>query len=104
MTDLDPSIWENKTLGAATATPFLDEVEAQRTEDFNARKGGYEPRVAVRVNRHPQLAPSGSVHSSVADEVILVDPATVDFTTNEVTPVAEDSDEELFSSEDYDHD
>jgi hypothetical protein len=65
MTDLDPAIWQNKTLGEVGAGPFLDEVEAQAKEDHVARQEGREPRIAVHVQRYPQLPPSGSVESNI---------------------------------------
>lgn len=55
MTDVDPKIWENHTLGAAGAGPFLDEVEAQAKEDLNARRDGREPRIAYHVDRYPKF-------------------------------------------------
>lgn len=44
MTDLDPAIWENKTLGAANNLPFLDEVSAQITENRDAKAEGRKPK------------------------------------------------------------
>lgn len=67
MTDLDPIIWQNKTLGSVGAGPFLDEVEAQTKEDLLARQEGREPRIAEHVNRYPQMPPSGSVPSLVEE-------------------------------------
>jgi hypothetical protein len=43
MTDLDPEIWKNKTLGAANNLPFLDEVSAQIIENRNAKAEDREP-------------------------------------------------------------
>lgn len=78
MTDVDPKIWENPTLGAAGAGPFLDEVEMQAKEDYNARREGREPRVAYHVDRYPKLMHANSVPSSVTTLVMLPPGTLVD--------------------------
>lgn len=55
MVDLDPRIWDNPTLGAAVNLPFLDELEAQQTEDYAARVEGRAPRKVVHYPRHPEF-------------------------------------------------
>src|SRR5687768_15976090 len=70
MTDVDPKIWENPTLGEAAAGPFLDEVEAQAKEDYNARREGREPLVDYHVDRYPKY-PETSVPSSISTMEML---------------------------------
>jgi hypothetical protein len=87
MTDVDPKIWENPTLGAAGAGPFLDEVDAQAREDYNARREGREPRVAYHVDRYPKY-PDLNVPSSVSTfEMLSPDEVPVE----ESLPVEEDN-------------
>jgi hypothetical protein len=67
----NPEAFENETLGEATTTPFLDQVEAQYKEDFNARHAGREARTVVAINRVPgKFISSSSVPSSVRDELV----------------------------------
>lgn len=66
--ETNPELLENSTLGAATTTPFLDQVEKQNKEDFNARQEGREPRTVVVTNiadRFPGAVSAGSVPSYV---------------------------------------
>ena len=70
MTDVDPKIWENPTLGSAGAGPFLPEVEKQSIEDYNARKEGREANTVEYVHRYPALTESRTVPSIVNDFVV----------------------------------
>lgn len=65
LSSTNPELFENETLGDATTSPFLDQVEAQKKEDFNARLEGREPRIVVAEERYPHFMPSGSVPSDV---------------------------------------
>lgn len=102
MTDVDPKIWENPTLGAVGAGPFLDEVEAQAKEDYNARREGREPRIAYHPDRYPKY-PELNVSSTVSTLEMLPPGTPVD-----PLPVEESSppvDEEIsFASVDEDTD
>lgn len=53
MTDLDPEIWNNPTLGAAAQNVRLDQLEKQQWEDRNAKIEGREPREIVVENNYP---------------------------------------------------
>lgn len=53
MTDLNPEIWENETLGKAAATERLDRLEKQQHENRNARIEDREPREVVVENDFP---------------------------------------------------
>lgn len=57
MTDLDPEIWENKTLGAAAPNENLDVVERQNIENRAAKFEDREPRVIVNDNTYPGWTP-----------------------------------------------
>lgn len=70
MTDVDPKIWENPTLGSVGAGPFLPEVEKQSIEDYNARKEGREANTVEYVHRYPALTESRTVPSTVNDFVV----------------------------------
>ena len=83
MTDLDPKIWENPTLGEAGAGPFLPEIELQQAEDRNARLDGREPKIVEYVHRYPKLAENVTVPSLTSD-VIFKEP--------ELPPVADEDD------------
>lgn len=63
MTDLNPEIWNNPTLGSVGAGPFLPEIELQQQEDRNARLEGREPKLVEYVHRYPKMMESGSVPS-----------------------------------------
>ena len=90
LSQTNPELFENKTLGTATTAPFLDQVEAQQREDFNARYDGREPRNVVALNRIPgKFKPSGSVASSHKDEIAFEDDLPVE--EQEVTPVDEET-------------
>jgi len=80
MTDLDPEIWQNKTLGAEGAGPFLPELEKQQIEDSNARREGREPKVVEYLNRYPKFVESGSVPSE-QQEFAYIDPTAADGST-----------------------
>lgn len=76
----------NPTLGVAATSPFLDQVEKQNKEDFNARHEGREPRTVVTVDRVPgAFIPSGSVPSDWAEQQLAF---------KDELPVAEESNEE----------
>lgn len=51
MNDLDPKIWENKTLGSATTTPYLDDVAGQIIENRYAKAEGRKPEMVVSPRR-----------------------------------------------------
>jgi hypothetical protein len=97
LSETNPELFENKTLGAATTSPFLDQLEEQKKEDFNARLAGREPRTVVAEDRYPQFMPSGSVPSNIQpklsylgesneeEEVTTFDSNTVEVDNNEVT-------------------
>lgn len=57
MTDLDPEIWNNPTLGAAAKNPRLDVIEAQEIEDRAAKIEGREPLEVVAENDYPGWTP-----------------------------------------------
>lgn len=53
MTDLDPAIWDNPTLGKAANNRRLDVVEKQELENRNAKLEGREPREVIVDNDYP---------------------------------------------------
>lgn len=53
MVDVNPEIWENKTLGAASNGLFLDALEAQQQENRRAVLEEREPLTVKRENRYP---------------------------------------------------
>ncbi|GHF92053.1 hypothetical protein [Streptomyces griseosporeus] len=57
MTDLDPAIWDNPTLGAAAHNERLDRLELQQHEDRAARLEDREPREVVVDNTYPGWTP-----------------------------------------------
>lgn len=57
MTDLDPEIWENKTLGAAAGNENLERLTRQQLEDRAAKLEDREPREIVHENTHPDWTP-----------------------------------------------
>lgn len=57
MTDLDPEIWENKTLGAAAPNENLDRLTKQQQEDRAAKFENREPREVVIDNNYPDWTP-----------------------------------------------
>jgi hypothetical protein len=85
MTDLDPEIWNNPTLGAVGSGPFLPEIEKQAAEDRNAKREGREPMTVEYIHRYPTMPPSGSV-PSVQEEFNYVSPDEIS-----EPPVAEES-------------
>lgn len=58
MTDLDPEIWNNPTLGAASNNTRLDALEKQEQENRNAKLEDREPRPVVVENNYPGWTPS----------------------------------------------
>lgn len=72
LSQTNPELFENPTLGEATTNPYLDQQEAQATEDYNARLDGREPRTVIAKNRYPQFMPAGSVPSDVQPELEYV--------------------------------
>ena len=70
MTDLDPEIWNNPTLGAAANNTRLDALEKQQLENRNAKLEGREPREVIVDNDYPGWKPdvnprTGTVSSNV---------------------------------------
>ena len=57
MTDLDPAIWDNPTLGAAANNKRLDVIERQELEDWSAKCENREPREIVAENTYPGWKP-----------------------------------------------
>jgi hypothetical protein len=57
MTDLDPEIWNNETLGAAANNERLDRLERQQLEDRSAKLENREPREIVVDNTYPDWTP-----------------------------------------------
>ena len=57
MTDLDPAIWENETLGAAAQNENLERLTKQQLEDRSAKVEGREPREIVVENTYPGWSP-----------------------------------------------
>lgn len=57
MTDLDPEIWNNPTLGAAANNERLDRLEKQQLEDRNAKLEDREPREVIVENNYPGWTP-----------------------------------------------
>lgn len=53
MTDLDPEIWNNPTLGAAAPNENLDRLTKQQIEDRAAKFEDREPREVVVDNTYP---------------------------------------------------
>lgn len=64
MTDLDPEIWNNPTLGAAANNTRLDALEKQEQEDRNAKIENRDPRPVVVDNNYPGWQPEGNVPSN----------------------------------------
>lgn len=73
LSQTNPELYENKTLGGACTSPFLDQVEKQNKEDFNARQEGREPRTVVALNRHPQFMGAETVPSDTKPELAYAD-------------------------------
>ena len=57
MSELNPEIWDNKTLGAAAQNQNLDVLEKQQIEDRNAKIEEREPREVVHENYYPGWEP-----------------------------------------------
>lgn len=57
MTDLDPAIWDNPTLGDQAHNENLERLEKQRHEDRNARVEGREPRPVILDRTYPGWQP-----------------------------------------------
>lgn len=74
LSQTNPELFTNPTLGEANPTTFLDEEVAQNIEDKQARRDKREPLVAKREVRYPVWAPATAVPSSVGDVVNLHDP------------------------------
>lgn len=81
--ELDPAIWDNPTLGAASHGVFLDQVEKQQLENRAALIEDRPARIVKRENRYPGYVPDnpndpsvtfGSTHADGSD-VIPVIPA-----------------------------
>ena len=76
MVDLDPEIWENKTLGEAANLDTLDVRTAQEVEDRAARIEGREPLRVVRIHNYPGAERDNVITSSYDDGLRKVDPNT----------------------------
>lgn len=111
MTDLDPEIWDNPTLGAAAPNKRLDVIERQETEDYAAKIEGREPRTLVADNNYPGYVQpvserTGTVPSNAQvvhfeDEQqadVPVDSGPVDNTAGGIEEGEEDSTEEVEDS------
>lgn len=109
MTDLDPAIWENKTLGAAAPNENLERLTKQQIEDRAAKFEGREPREIVVENTYPDWTPevaerTGTVSSNYqnvhfADEQPHEIPATgVDYSEPEGETVEDGDDSEAKSN------
>lgn len=98
MTDLNPEIWDNETLGAAAQNENLERLTRQQLEDRAAKIEGRDPREIVVDNTHPGWTPkvqerTGTVPSNYqtvhfADEQqvdIPVDSGPVEKTAASVT-------------------
>lgn len=77
MTDLNPEIWDNPTLGDAATNGFADEKALQEVENAAAMREGREPWIAQRLHRYPGSHNDVSVESSYDDGMRLIDPATL---------------------------
>jgi hypothetical protein len=53
MVDVDPTIWDNPTLGQAANGQFLDMVEAEMNEKRDAAIEGRKPRELMRRECYP---------------------------------------------------
>lgn len=60
MTDLDPEIFDNPTLGAAAPNENLDRLTAQQIEDRAAKFENREPREIIIENTYPGYKPEVS--------------------------------------------
>lgn len=74
LSQTNPELFANPTLGAATVTPFLDQVEEQKKEDFNARIAGKEPRTVIAEDRYPHFMGAGTVPSNVQPKLSYIEP------------------------------
>lgn len=106
MTDLDPAIWENETLGSAAQNTRLDVIEKQELENRNARIEDREPRPVVVDNDYPGWQPNvnprtGTIPSNIqvvhfADEQqndIPVDSGPSDETAFEIAEDQQEAEE-----------
>lgn len=57
MTDLNPEIWDNPTLGAAAQNENLERLTKQQLEDRAAAIEDREPRTIVNDNTYPGFTP-----------------------------------------------
>lgn len=57
MTELNPEIWDNPTLGAAAPNENLDRLTKQQLEDAAAKAENREPREIVNDNTYPDWKP-----------------------------------------------
>ena len=72
MTDVDPKIWENPTLGAANGLPYLDEVSSQQVENLNARRENRDP---VKVEPVARFSDGSTNMTKYVVEGEVVDPS-----------------------------
>lgn len=93
MSDLDPAIWDNKTLGKAANNTRLDVIEKQDLEDRNAKIEGREPREVIVDNDFPGWQyDQNSAVPSTAPVVHFADENPNDIPTTGVTEPEGESD------------
>jgi hypothetical protein len=69
----NPELFTNPTLGAATTSPFLDQVTEQAKEDFNARVAKRQPRTVIAEDRYPKFMKADTVPSNIQPKLSYVD-------------------------------
>jgi hypothetical protein len=92
MTDLDPEIWNNKTLGEAANGQFADEMQMQAIEDRAAKLENREPMLVRRIHRYPGARENGDqqLASSYDDGLRYVNPETLEPGPGEYSEVKPD--------------
>jgi hypothetical protein len=95
MTDLDPEIWENDTLGAAAPNERLDRLERQQIEDRAAKFEDREPREIVVDNNYPGWTPDVSERTGTVPSNYQ----TVHFADEQQNDIPTDSGEEKTAQE-----
>lgn len=69
MTDLDPAIWENPTLGKAANNERLDRLERQQLEDRSAKLEDRTPREIVVDNDYPDYIPETNPRTGTVSSI-----------------------------------
>lgn len=92
LSQTNPELFKNPTLGEANPTVFLDEVEKQNIEDKAARFERREPAIARREVRYPTLMPSHTVPSSAVPVVNMISPDEYMQANENPEPVVIDAD------------